>query len=224
MAGDFGAKVLTHCGGQTIWKDFGGSKEQLLLKIRTEQAVDQLVEGCWLRPAANHVGEFCPSSLRADGAALPAGEKIDESRGCFSKGFWRSAEDARERHEPRQLAEAFVAAEEFVAAGAGEGDRQAGFLDGAGNVIGIDSVEGGLVEAVEGGFKVSAEFVLGEFRFVMAGADHFGDLFGDGAFIVFRFVEGQGERVDGRGAGAGRGWRWRRNRFRRKGRRRGGHR
>ena len=96
---------------------------------------------------------------------------------------------------------AFVAAEEFVAGVAteGDGDVLAGhFADEVGGDLRVVG-EGFVVEGGE--LRDDVEGVLaGDVHFGVVGAEVLGDVFGELGFVVFFFVEADGEGADGAGA------------------------
>ena len=69
--------------------------------------------------------------------------------------------------EPAGIAEGLVADEEFVAADAGEGDFEAGAAGGFGDEPGVQAVDAGLVEGVDGCGQIGLDLVAAEFELVV---------------------------------------------------------
>ena len=69
-------------------------------------------------------------------------------------------------------------------------------------VVGIQPVDGRLVQAVERRLEASNEALFGEHYLVMLGPDGGGNLPSDRPFVELLLLEGKGERVDGALGGA----------------------
>src|SRR5437867_2482233 len=100
------------------------------------------------------------------------------------------------------VAEARVAAEEFVAAQAGEGDLQPGASSGVADEEAVDPVARGLVHGAHEAGEVVAEIVLADPDGLVAGAVLGGDLRSQRGLVVERaakFLETESDGAEGGG-------------------------
>src|SRR5437763_1771136 len=101
----------------------------------------------------------------------------------------------------RDLDEAAVAAEHLVAAGAGQGDRDAGLTGRAADEVGVDAVEGGLVDGGEGGGELLLERAFGQGHRAVVASNGVGHRLRVTGLVVVRQLESDREGVQGAGSG-----------------------
>ena len=97
----------------------------------------------------------------------------------------------------RQIAVGGVASEELVAARARQRHGEPGGANGARHVVGVQPVEGRLVQAVQRRLQVLDEVRLRQHHLVVLGPDGGGDPPRDRPLVELLLLEGQREGVDG---------------------------
>jgi len=65
-----------------------------------------------------------------------------------------------------------------------------------GHVIRVESIEGRLIQAIEGSIQMLHEILLGQHQLLVTGTDGFSDLPRDESLTVFGLIKGEGESTD----------------------------
>ncbi len=175
--------------------------EERALEVGQEERVRELIQADEVVPAAQHIGQLGPPGLlrkcavgRLQRGGHQAGPGLHRPARC-------PAQPPRPALQRRQITEGGVAAEQLIAAGPDQRHREPCLPDRPRHVIGVESVEGGLVEAVERLVQLADDLLLSEHHLAVSGADRLRDAPGDGALVVLRLLESQREGVDGAAVG-----------------------
>jgi hypothetical protein len=176
------------------------------LGLPREHGVGDLVEAKRVVGDARHVGQLAPPRLRrrhlerAPGeVARHPGAEPDGPRERAPAHVIGVGEPPAGPQGTGDVDVARVAAEQLVPARPGEGDGHPGLPGCPAHEVGVDPVEGGLIDGREGVGELLLEGLLREHDVRVAALEDFGHLPGVAALVIGGQVEADGEGVHGAG-------------------------
>ena len=175
--------------------------EELPGKIGGEERVRDLVGVQQLTPGGERVAQLAPARLRRQRGAESRGAR-DGVRQAAQQTRGEGAQPAAPARRAGDPAEARIAAEQLVSSGPRQGDGEAGFAHRAADEVGVDPVEGRLVEAGERVGKLPAECALGQPQLVVFGSERPRDRARVRRFVVDGLLESDVEGTDAGASGA----------------------
>ncbi len=169
---------------------------ELRQKVLGIEAVRHLI-GADRGPArGQQIAELAPAGLGRDLAGCPHLEAADETGGEAHRAAGQRSRSARRAHPLGQIDEAVVAAEQLVAPRAGQRHGEAGLPHEAAHEVGVDAVEGRLIEAGQRAGEVAAKPLLREAQLEVLGAERLRDPSGIARLVEGSLLEPDMERLD----------------------------